>query len=79
MSGDDFYEYLKATFTCLYREGKNHPKMMTIGLHSRISGRPGRAQAIYRFLEFIQQYPETWICTREEIANFWHTQKKENI
>lgn len=73
MSGEDFLNYLKNTFLCLYREGKHSAKMMTVALHARISGRPGRAEIIYRFLEFIQQYPETWVATRKEIAQHWYT------
>lgn len=72
MSGEDFLRYLKNTVHCLYREGKDSAKMMTVALHSRISGRPGRAEIIYRFLEFIEQFPDIWITTRKEIAQLWY-------
>lgn len=66
-SGEDFLYYLKSTFDCLYREGK----LMTIGLHPRFSGRPGRAEVLRRFIEYIKQYKDLWICRREDVANLW--------
>ncbi len=71
-SCEDFYLELKNTFDCLYREGSNNPKMMTIGLHSRFSGRPGRSEAVSRFLEYILQFDNIWICRREEISDYWY-------
>lgn len=73
-SGEDFLSYLKNTVCCLYREGETSPKMMTVALHARISGRPGRAEVIHQFLDFIQAYPDLWITTRKKIAEFWYTQ-----
>lgn len=70
-SGLDFFEYLKASFEYLYREGTNSPKMMTVGLHPRLSGRPGRAEELYRFIQYVKQKDHVWICKREEIAKHW--------
>lgn len=72
MSGEDFLNYLKNAVRCLYREGKHSPKMMTVALHARISGHPGRAEVIERFLSFLTAYPDIWICTRQEIASHWY-------
>lgn len=71
-TGEDFFQYLKAAFECLYREGLQSPKMMTVGVHARLSGRPGRCEALYRFIEFIKQFDDVWICRREDIANHWY-------
>jgi putative urate catabolism protein len=73
MSGDDFFAYLKANFDCLYREGRSRPKMMSVGLHCRLSGRPGRAEALARFLDYVQQYSDVWVCRRSDIARYWIT------
>ena len=72
MSGDDFLNYLINTVLCLYREGEKSPKMMTIALHARISGHPGRAEIIHRFLDFLADYADIWICTRQQIAQHWY-------
>lgn len=72
MSGDDFLNYLINTVRCLYREGKKSPKMMTVALHARISGHPGRAEVIHRFLEHLADFPDIWICTRQQIAQHWY-------
>lgn len=80
MSGDDFFRYLCAGFDCLYREGEHFPKMMTIALHGHLCGRPGRAESIRRFIEYIHKYQNVWICTRGEIAEYWlknHPYKKD--
>lgn len=71
MSGDDFYRYLCASFDCLYREGESSPKMMTIALHGRLCGRPGRAESLRRFIEYIKNHDRIWICRRSDIANHW--------
>ena len=74
-SGTQFFEYLKAAFDSLYREGDpdglNAPKMLSVGLHCRIIGRPGRIEALERFLDYILQYQRVWICRRVEIAQHW--------
>ena len=71
-SSQDFYLNLKATFDQLYREGETFPKLMTIGLHSRLSGKPGRTDALHRFLDYIKKYKNIWFCRREEIAQIWY-------
>jgi peptidoglycan/xylan/chitin deacetylase (PgdA/CDA1 family) len=71
-SGEDFFLYLKATFDCLYREGAGFPKMMTVGLHPRFSGRPGRSEALSHFIDYIRRFDNIWICRRNEIAEHWH-------
>ncbi len=73
MSGEDFTTYLKAAFDHLYREGGSAPKMMSIGLHCRLSGRPARAEALARFLDYVQQHDDVWIARRIEIARHWMT------
>ncbi len=73
MSGEDFTSYLKAAFDHLYREGAETPKMMSIGLHCRLSGRPARAEALARFLDYVQQHDDVWIARRIEIARHWMT------
>lgn len=69
---DEFFNYLKDSFDCLYEEGKTTPKMMNIGMHCRILGRPGRFQAIKRFLEYVRKFDDVWFCKRIDIANHWH-------
>jgi len=71
VSVGDFYEYLKDTFDCLYQEGQKHPKMMSVGLHCRIAGRPARSMAVQRFLEYARGFPGVWFARRDEIARWW--------
>jgi allantoinase len=70
-SGDQFFTYLKDSFDVLYAEGSDTPKMMSIGLHCRLVGRPGRAASLARFLDYIMQHNDAWVCTREDIAKHW--------
>ncbi|MGV8838493.1 allantoinase PuuE [Cellvibrio sp.] len=70
--GDQFFTYLKDSFDALYAEGKLAPKMLNIGLHCRIIGRPGRIQSLERFIQYILQHNDVWICRRDEIAQHWH-------
>ena len=77
VSTGDFYEYLKDTFDCLYEEGKTHPKMMSVGLHCRISGRPARSLAVEKFLGYVNNFPKVWIAPRIDIANWWLTNYSE--
>lgn len=70
-SGDQFFTYLKDAFDVLYAEGETAPKMMSVGLHCRLSGRPGRAAALARFLDYIQQYERVWVARRVDIARHW--------
>ncbi len=72
-SGDQFYAYLKDSFDVLYQEGaEGLAKMMSIGLHCRLVGRPGRAAALARFLDYIQGFDGVWVTRRVDIANHWH-------
>lgn len=71
-TGEQFFTYLRDTFDLLYREGEAAPKMMSVGLHCRIIGRPGRAAALERFLDYVQQHDGVWICRRVEIARHWY-------
>lgn len=73
-SGDQFYTYLKDSFDVLYTEGETAPKMMSIGLHCRLVGRPGRAAALMRFLDYVQQHDKVCICRRADIAQHWYKQ-----
>ena len=81
-SGTQFLDYLKDSFNTLYMEGCNgSPKMMSIGLHCRLIGRPGRFEAIRKFLEFVNTHADVWIATREQIADHWmqtHPHKRFN-
>jgi allantoinase len=70
-SPSGFFEYLRDTFDVLYREGRTHPKMMSVGLHTRLAGRPGRTAALERFLDHVAQFEDVWICRRVEIARHW--------
>ncbi|MBS7805939.1 allantoinase PuuE [Rhizobiales bacterium TNE-4] len=70
-SGDQFFAYLKDSFDLLYREGAVSPKMMSIGLHCRLVGRPGRAAALKRFLDYVKSFEHVWITTRLDIARHW--------
>ncbi|MCB1755057.1 MAG: allantoinase PuuE [Gammaproteobacteria bacterium] len=69
--GEQFYTYLKDTFDVLYAEGAERPKMMSVGLHCRLVGRPGRAAALGRFLDYLQQHDKVWVCRRLDIARHW--------
>jgi putative urate catabolism protein len=72
-SGDQFFAYLRDAFDVLYAEGeRGAAKMMSVGLHCRLVGRPGRTAALARFLDHVQQHDEVWICRRIDIARHWH-------
>ena len=68
---EDFYTYLRDTFDVLYAEGAYAPKMMSIGMHCRLLGRPGRIIALQRFLDYITNKDKVWVCRRIDIANHW--------
>jgi putative urate catabolism protein len=70
-SGDQFLTYLRDTFDVLYAEGSRIPKMMSVGLHCRLAGRPGRLAALERFLDHVQSHDRVWVCRRIEIARHW--------
>jgi putative urate catabolism protein len=69
--GDEFFEYLRDSFDVLYAEGEDSPKMMTIGMHCRLLGRPGRMRALQRFLDHIEKHDRVWVCKRVDIARHW--------
>ena len=72
-SGEQFFAYLKDAFDVLYAEGAATPKMMSVGLHCRLIGRPGRAASLARFLDYVQEHEDVWVCRRVDIA--WHWRK----
>ena len=71
-SGEQFYQYLKDAFDVLYVEGESAPKMLSIGMHCRLLGRPGRFKALQRFLDYIQSHDKVWICRRNDVAQHWY-------
>ena len=70
-TGENFFHLLRDGFDQLWLEGEESPKMMSVGLHSRISGQPARARALARFLDYVTARDAVWICRREEIARHW--------
>jgi len=71
-SGEQFYQYLKDSFDTLYAEGEYSPKMMSVGLHCRLAGRPGRIAALERFIAYVNSHQDVWITRRIDIAKHWH-------
>ncbi|MDQ8728683.1 allantoinase PuuE [Bradyrhizobium sp. LHD-71] len=74
--GEQFFQYLKDSFDVLYAEGETAPKMMSIGLHCRLVGRPGRYAALARFLDYVEKHDRVWVPTRLEIAEHWHREHR---
>jgi allantoinase len=72
-TGDQFFAYLRDAFDVLYSEGAERPRMMSVGLHMRLVGRPGRFAALQRFLDHVQRRSDVWICRRIDIARHWIT------
>jgi putative urate catabolism protein len=74
-SGTQFFDYVRDAFDTLYREGDpgglNAPKMLSVGLHARLIGRPGRIAALERFLDYILEHEQVWVCRRIDIAKHW--------
>ena len=70
-NGDAFFEYLRDSFDVLYAEGKERPSMMSIGMHCRLLGRPGRMRALQRFLDHVEAHDRVWITRRIDIARHW--------
>jgi allantoinase len=70
-TGNHFFSYLKDSFDVLYEEGKTNPKMMSVGLHCRLIGKPGRIQSLKKFLNYILKHEDVWICKRIDIAKHW--------
>ena len=71
VSARDFADYTTDAFDTLWAEGERSPKMMSIGLHCRLAGRPSRAATLARFLDYVASKPKVWVATREEIARHW--------
>ena len=70
-TGDHFFTYLKDSFDVLYEEGKTSPKMMSIGLHCRLIGKPGRIQSLKKFLDYVLKHEDVWLCKRIDVAKHW--------
>ena len=70
-TGDHFFSYLKDSFDALYEEGQKNPKMMSVGLHCRLIGKPGRIQSLKKFLDYVLKHERVWICKRIDIAKHW--------
>jgi peptidoglycan/xylan/chitin deacetylase (PgdA/CDA1 family) len=71
-SGEQFYQYLKDSFDVLYTESERTPRMMSVGLHCRLAGRPGRFAALERFIRYARTFDDVWWCRRADIAKHWH-------
>ena len=72
-TAEDFFTYARDSFDVLYREGASQPKMMSVGLHMRVTGHPGRSAGLERFLDYVLTRTGVWICRREDIARHWIT------
>ncbi|MSQ49818.1 MAG: allantoinase PuuE [Betaproteobacteria bacterium] len=70
-SGDQFFTYLKDTFDVLYEEGRHTPRMMSVGLHCRLAGRPGRISCLEKFMKYAQSKSKVWFARRIDIARHW--------
>jgi peptidoglycan/xylan/chitin deacetylase (PgdA/CDA1 family) len=70
-SGEGWFQYMKDAFDVLYAEGTKAPKMMSIGLHCRLAGRPGRAAALAKFMDYVLSHQRVWVTRREDIARHW--------
>jgi peptidoglycan/xylan/chitin deacetylase (PgdA/CDA1 family) len=70
-TGDHFFTYLRDSFDALYEEGDDKPKMMSIGMHCRLLGKPGRIGSLQRFLDHIEAHDRVWVCRRIDIARHW--------
>jgi peptidoglycan/xylan/chitin deacetylase (PgdA/CDA1 family) len=69
--GEDFFTYLRDSFDALYAEGAETPKMMSIGMHCRLLGKPGRIVALQKFLDHIEKHDKVWVCRRIDLARHW--------
>ena len=77
-SGDQFFAYLKDSFDVLYNEGsQGAPKMLSVGLHCRLVGRPGRTAALARFLDYVTAHDKVWVARRIDIARHWHEHHRD--
>jgi len=78
VTGNEFFTYMKDSFDYLYAESASYPRMMSIGLHPRIVGRPGRIITLRRFIDYAKRHRDVWFATREEIARWWLEQCSDN-
>jgi putative urate catabolism protein len=76
-TGEEFFSYLRDSFDFLYNEGEHAPKMMSVGLHCRLAGRPGRAAGLVRFLDYVGGFDRVWIATRVDVARHWYREHHE--
>jgi putative urate catabolism protein len=74
--GEDFFVYLRDAFDVLYAEGEGTPRMMSVGLHCRLAGRPGRTAGLVRFLDHVARHDRVWVATRLAIARHWHREHR---
>jgi peptidoglycan/xylan/chitin deacetylase (PgdA/CDA1 family) len=70
-TGDDWFAYARDAFDTLYAEGEETPRMMSLGLHLRLIGRPGRMRALQRFMDHVAKHERVWVCRRMDIARHW--------
>jgi allantoinase len=70
-TGDDFFSYVRAAFDVLYAEGADRPRMLSIGMHARLLGRPGRFRGLLRLLDYLERHDRVWICRRIDLARHW--------
>jgi len=75
-NAEQFFTYLRDAFDVLYEEGESTPKLLNVGLHCRLVGRPARFRALQRFLDYVQSHDKVWICRRVDIARHWHANAK---
>jgi peptidoglycan/xylan/chitin deacetylase (PgdA/CDA1 family) len=78
-SGEQFFQYLKDSFDVLYAEGRRSPRMMSVGLHCRLAGRPGRIAALERFLRYARSHEDVWWCRRIDIARHWYERHSQEV
>jgi len=77
-SGEQFFSYLRDAFDVLYAEGEASPKMLSIGLHCRLIGRPGRTASLEKFIDYVNSHADVWLCRRIDIARHWHKHHPTN-
>jgi hypothetical protein len=77
-TSEEFFKYVSDTFNWLYNEGKSRTRMMSLGLHNRVIGKPGRIGALDRFLSYVKSLPDVWIARRVDIAKWWYDHHKDS-